>query len=178
MFIDKSLTNGKGNLLKKESGIVVIPPKSDSEKDESIHLTITEKDFDEEILEEKQIPIPPAKIKPAEKISKTAARDSELELEIKSVLGEPAEESAIGISVSKLQILPDYEPTLDLQNYRYPSLDLLDVHGSDRIIQDANELEANKSQIINTLKNYDIEIQKISATVGPTVTLYEIVPEA
>ncbi|MFI5153517.1 MAG: DNA translocase FtsK 4TM domain-containing protein [Chitinophagales bacterium] len=178
LFIDKSLTNGKGNLLKKESGIVVIPPKSDPEKDESIQLTITEKDFDEEIPEEKQIPIPPAKIKPAEKINKTASRDSELELEIKSGLGEPTEESAIGIGMSKLQILPDYEPTLDLQNYRYPSLDLLDVHGSDRIIQDANELEANKSQIINTLKNYDIEIQKISATVGPTVTLYEIVPEA
>src|SRR6202043_3825976 len=46
----------------------------------------------------------------------------------------------------------------------------------ERIIQDPAELEANKHQIINTLKNYDIAIKKISATVGPTVTLYEIVP--
>src|SRR5690242_16926502 len=71
-----------------------------------------------------------------------------------------------------------YEPTLDLRDYKYPALDLLEVHGSEKIIQDATELEANKNQIINTLKNYDIAIQKISATVGPTVTLYEIVPAA
>jgi S-DNA-T family DNA segregation ATPase FtsK/SpoIIIE len=54
----------------------------------------------------------------------------------------------------------------------------LETHGSEKIVQDANELENNKNQIINTLRNYDIEIQKISATVGPTVTLYEIVPAA
>ena len=71
-----------------------------------------------------------------------------------------------------------YEPTLDLRDYKYPNLDLLEAHGSEKIIQDPNELEANKNQIINTLRNYDINIQKISATVGPTVTLYEIVPAA
>ncbi|MCX8019554.1 MAG: DNA translocase FtsK [Chitinophagaceae bacterium] len=72
--------------------------------------------------------------------------------------------------------LPPYEPTLDLRFYKYPTLDLLETHGSEKIIHDANELENNKNQIISTLRNYDIEIQKISATVGPTVTLYEIVP--
>ena len=55
---------------------------------------------------------------------------------------------------------------------------MLEAHGSDKIVQDASELQANKDQIINTLKNYDISIQKISATVGPTVTLYEIIPAA
>jgi S-DNA-T family DNA segregation ATPase FtsK/SpoIIIE len=100
----------------------------------------------------------------------------ELELEIKTVpdktdiVTEPKEKG--------YEDLPPYEPTLDLRDYKYPSLDLLDIHGSERIIQDAAELEANKNQIINTLKNYDIAIQKISATVGPTVTLYEIVPAA
>ena len=54
----------------------------------------------------------------------------------------------------------------------------METHGSEKIVQDPAELETNKNQIINTLKNYDIEIQKISATVGPTVTLYEIVPAA
>jgi S-DNA-T family DNA segregation ATPase FtsK/SpoIIIE len=54
----------------------------------------------------------------------------------------------------------------------------LETHGSEKIVQDANELENNKNQIIATLRNYDIEIQKIMATVGPTVTLYEIVPAA
>jgi S-DNA-T family DNA segregation ATPase FtsK/SpoIIIE len=95
----------------------------------------------------------------------------ELELEIKAVPAEPAQETKIGGP------LADYEPTWDLKDYVYPTLDLLDAHGSEKIVQDAGELEANKTQIIETLKNYDISIQKISATVGPTVTLYEIVPE-
>lgn len=69
-----------------------------------------------------------------------------------------------------------YEPTLDLSNYKYPTNDLLETHGSEKIIHDPNELENNKNQIITTLRNYDIEIQRIAATVGPTVTLYEIVP--
>ncbi|MEO8766531.1 MAG: DNA translocase FtsK [Ginsengibacter sp.] len=69
-----------------------------------------------------------------------------------------------------------YDPILDLRNYKFPTIDLLETHGSEKIIQDVTELETNKNQIINTLKNYDIEIQKIYATVGPTVTLYEIVP--
>ena len=93
-------------------------------------------------------------------------------LEIKTV--EPLEEE----TEKNYSDLPPYEPTLDLRDYKYPKLDLLETHGSEKIVQDPNELEANKNQIINTLRNYDISIQKISATVGPTVTLYEIVPAA
>ena len=70
----------------------------------------------------------------------------------------------------------DYEPTLELRDYKFPALDLLEAHGSEKIVHDPAELEANKNQIIATLKNYDIAIQRIAATVGPTVTLYEIVP--
>jgi DNA segregation ATPase FtsK/SpoIIIE, S-DNA-T family len=70
----------------------------------------------------------------------------------------------------------DYEPTKELRDYKFPSLDLLEAHGSEKIVHDPAELEANKNQIIATLKNYDIAIQRIAATVGPTVTLYEIVP--
>jgi S-DNA-T family DNA segregation ATPase FtsK/SpoIIIE len=99
----------------------------------------------------------------------------ELELEIKAS-AEIEEES--GEREKTYEDLPPYEPTLDLREYKYPRLDLLETHGSEKIIQDPAELEANKDQIINTLKNYDISIQKISATVGPTVTLYEIVPAA
>jgi len=69
-----------------------------------------------------------------------------------------------------------YDPMLDLSDYKFPSLELLETHGSEKIVHDAAELEANKNQIIATLKNYDIAIQRIAATVGPTVTLYEIVP--
>jgi len=70
----------------------------------------------------------------------------------------------------------NYDPTLDLRDYKYPSLDLLETHGSEKIVHDPTELEVNKNQIIATLKNYDIAIQRIAATIGPTVTLYEIVP--
>ncbi|MFM8591346.1 MAG: DNA translocase FtsK 4TM domain-containing protein [Sphingomonadales bacterium] len=97
--------------------------------------------------------------------------DGDLELEIKSTpLDAAAEEEMVA------ENLPPYEPTLDLSNYKYPSLNLLEQHGSDKIVQDNNDLENQKNQIINTLRNYAIEIQKISATIGPTVTLYEIVP--
>lgn len=70
-----------------------------------------------------------------------------------------------------------YDPKNDLRDYKYPGIDLLEHHGDDRIYQDASELEANKDKIEETLSNYGIGIQKIFATVGPTVTLYEIIPE-
>lgn len=78
----------------------------------------------------------------------------------------------------KVKAQAPYDPVLDLRDYKYPKLDLLDTHKNEKIVMDATELEANKNQIINTLGNYDISIQKIFATVGPTVTLYEIVPAA
>lgn len=77
---------------------------------------------------------------------------------------------------ARVEALGDYEPTLDLRDYQYPTVDMLEAHGSDKTVHDPQELEENKNQIITTLKNYDISIQRISATVGPTVTLYEIVP--
>jgi S-DNA-T family DNA segregation ATPase FtsK/SpoIIIE len=82
------------------------------------------------------------------------------------------------LTAAKVAASKPYDPILDLRDYKYPTLDLLANHGSDKIVQDANELENNKNQIISTLRNYDIEIQKIYATVGPTVTLYEIIPAA
>lgn len=74
--------------------------------------------------------------------------------------------------------MEDYDPTLDLSDYKYPTFDLLDSHGGSKVKVDKSELEANSNRIIDTLKNYSIEIAKISASIGPTVTLYEIVPAA
>ena len=102
---------------------------------------------------------------------------SALELEIKTI-EETYIEEKVPVSIEKVQQLKPYDPILDLRDYKYPSLDLLENHGSEKIVQDPKELENNKNQIITTLKNYDIHIQKISATVGPTVTLYEIIPAA
>ncbi|HAB31143.1 MAG TPA: cell division protein FtsK [Cryomorphaceae bacterium] len=71
-----------------------------------------------------------------------------------------------------------FNPRDDLSKYQFPTLDLLADFPSTDAKVDAEELEANKERIIETLRNYKIEISKIKAAVGPTVTLYEIVPEA
>lgn len=77
----------------------------------------------------------------------------------------------------KVKEFGEYDPTLDLSDYKLPDIELLDDHGAnDELTVNKDELEANKNRIIETLQNYKIEIQKIKATIGPTVTLYEIVP--
>ncbi len=141
------------------------------------NLNMVEKEEQEELI----IPEPvvevvkpvPAPVVP--KAAPVAAETSGLELEIKTVEEPVGEEK---LTPEKVQQMKPYDPVLDLRDYKYPSLDLLENHGSEKIVQDPAELETNKNQIISTLKNYDINIQKISATVGPTVTLYEIIPAA
>ena len=71
-----------------------------------------------------------------------------------------------------------FDPRRDLSGYQIPPLDLLNAYGSQDIVVDPKELEANKDRIVETLSHYKIDIAKIKATVGPTVTLYEIVPAA
>ena len=71
-----------------------------------------------------------------------------------------------------------FDPTLDLSNYKYPTIDLLKEYSTGGITINQEELEENKNRIVDTLRNYKIEIAQIKATVGPSVTLYEIVPEA
>lgn len=76
-----------------------------------------------------------------------------------------------------LKTFGPYDPKLDLSGYKYPPLDLLRDYGSGKITVNNQELEANKDKIVETLANYNIEIDKIKATIGPTVTLYEIIPK-
>ena len=71
-----------------------------------------------------------------------------------------------------------YDPKFELSTYKLPTLDLLKDYGDGTAVVDRDELEANKNRIVETLKNYSIAIDKIKATIGPTVTLYEIVPAA
>ncbi len=120
-------------------------------------------------------PFDDVKYAPASKKDKLVAENVELEIK---TLPEKSEHEAPLTAIEKVKAQAPYDPILDLKDYKYPNLDLLEAHGSESIVKDPAELEANKNQIINTLKNYDILIQKISATVGPTVTLYEIVPAA
>lgn len=71
----------------------------------------------------------------------------------------------------------EYDPKLDLSGYQYPTLDLLKDYGTGKITINQQELEANKNRIVETLRHYNIEIEHIKATIGPTVTLYEIIPK-
>ncbi len=72
--------------------------------------------------------------------------------------------------------LEPYDPKLDLENYRYPTLDLLKKYDIDTRSIDMEEQNKNKNQIITVLRNFGVEISSIKATVGPTITLYEITP--
>ena len=71
-----------------------------------------------------------------------------------------------------------FDPTLELSNFKMPKIDLLKDYGESSITINQEELEVNKNKIVDTLSNYKIGIANIKATIGPTVTLYEIVPEA
>ena len=74
--------------------------------------------------------------------------------------------------------MAEFDPTLELSNYQFPSIELLKEYSGSGITINQTELEENKNRILDTLRNYKIDIAQIKATVGPTVTLYEIVPEA
>jgi S-DNA-T family DNA segregation ATPase FtsK/SpoIIIE len=75
-------------------------------------------------------------------------------------------------------LLEDYDPRKDLSNFKFPSMNLLKIYNTGDRGVDMNEQNENKEKIIHTLRNYGIEIVSIKATVGPTITLYEIVPQA
>ncbi len=102
---------------------------------------------------------------------------SDIKIEVAKVR-EEKEESDL-LSDKLVADFGEFDPTLELPNYKFPHLDLLDPHGSSGgITINQEELEENKNKIVETLKNYKIGIAQIKATIGPTVTLYEIVPEA
>ncbi|MEL6811186.1 MAG: DNA translocase FtsK 4TM domain-containing protein [Bacteroidota bacterium] len=92
----------------------------------------------------------------------------------------PVEEEVVeNLSKKLVEDFGEFDPTLELGNYKFPTIELLkDYTGGQGITINQEELEANKDRIVQTLNNYKIGIANIKATVGPTVTLYEIVPEA
>ncbi len=123
-----------------------------------------------ESIEEQEMEMTVINEKPKPSKKDIAKEEPNLELE----LGETVEEELATENTGAIGT--NYDPTLDLSNYKFPELELLEEYGSDKVKIDAEELERNKNQIISTLNNYQIEISKIKATIGPTVTLYEIVP--
>jgi S-DNA-T family DNA segregation ATPase FtsK/SpoIIIE len=115
----------------------------------------------------------------------------ELQLEIqktepfkKEVTSEPlftVEEPVMDTDKLAEQLVEDqgvYDPTLDLSSYKFPTLELLNEYDTGKVGVSQEELNQNKDKIVATLVNFKIGIQSIKATIGPTVTLYEIVPDA
>ena len=182
-----------GNSLKENtSGISVIMPESE-ETDDALgelgpKLFIDELSLNEEPGDEKKTPLEAddsdensraASDKKAEDDDEESEDDEDLDIDdelLEDLDLEINEVPKEKILASVGSLTTKYDATLDLKNYKYPHINLLETHGSEKIVQDPEELETYKNQIIATLKNYDIAIQRISATVGPTVTLYEIVP--
>lgn len=129
-------------------------------------------------VEDKTTPAKPVSENGFETISYTPepakpAADVEFTVVNKAIEKEPVNNDQL----PRFTIDTEFDPTLELPNYQYPTLDLLDDYGSGANISvQKEELEANKNRIVDTLANYSIQIDKIKATIGPTVTLYEIIP--
>lgn len=108
---------------------------------------------------------------------KVGAEEDTIAMEVEKIKEE--KEESDNISDKLVEDFGEFDPTLELGNFKFPPLDLLDQHGaSGGITINQEELEENKNKIVETLKNYKIGIAQIKATIGPTVTLYEIVPDA
>jgi S-DNA-T family DNA segregation ATPase FtsK/SpoIIIE len=144
----------------------------------------------EEEEEEENIPLdelPELEVKEIDEENETSTDELEIiqqqspEDELELTVTNPVEESTTPKTTSSENLVAtygEYDSKLDLPHYKIPPLDLLVDYGDQEISINKEELEENKNRIIETLRNYNIDIAKIKATVGPTVTLYEIVPAA
>ncbi|MDR6784940.1 S-DNA-T family DNA segregation ATPase FtsK/SpoIIIE [Pedobacter africanus] len=158
--VEFTLNDKLGKQRRQEQNIVITPSRLE----------------DKEIDEEEAPPVftpavnvmtpPPVVLSPT---LETTAAKPEPELTIEKTEEDKKSEELV-------EQFGNYDPTLDLSSYKYPHLDLLENYGSNKISVNAEELEANKNKIVETLNHYNIEIDKIKATIGPTVTLYEIIP--
>ncbi len=145
---------------------------------ESLETNIVTKEIDEDGFEKVDYT--------KESKSSVAAKEPDLEIEMAST--EFAEDENVVLATTNsgevtsedlVKEFGEYDPTLDLSTYKYPPLELLENYGSSaKISVNTEELERNKNKIVETLGHYNIDIAKIKATIGPTVTLYEIVPAA
>ena len=143
------------------------PEVYDDPQTEEIEFPIDEK---EPILS--QQPITP--IQPIQPISQPATND--LDLTIEAGKQEETAEGKNLVTVGDKELEP-YDPKRDLENYHYPTLDLLKEYDDDgKPYIDMAEQTANKNRIVDVLRNFGVEISSIKATVGPTITLYEITP--
>ncbi|WP_425390658.1 DNA translocase FtsK 4TM domain-containing protein [Ekhidna sp.] len=179
--IKKEVEDEEANKDESETWVVKkIPSKPSVSKDKSDpEFTIDLPEFKEETSlpkeveekvfapkEEEQTPPPPQPKEEAPEVKNEELEDLSFEVEQKQFEEEVTEEAV------------NYDPMLDLPRYKFPTPGLLIEYPEKEMKVTKDELEANKDRIIETLVNFKIGISSIKATIGPTVTLYEIVPEA
>ncbi len=158
---------------------------------EDEELVMTEEEEDEEAADESLVDDVPEVIEAAMPLELESAPFEVLEpmaspvvsnfdeLDGLSVTAAPEEKTLSEDQIEeKLKEFGEYDPTLELSSYELPPIDLLVDHGTGELTVTKEELEANKDRIVETLGHYNIGIDKIKATIGPTVTLYEIIPKA
>lgn len=166
---EETLPEDEDELNAAELEMTIIERPMEVKKAGGIHLELPQ----EELLKEVVLPEIEETLEYEYEEEEEAAPE-ELDFEIKTVV----EKTAVPANGAHITVESGepYDPALDLPNYKFPTLDLLEEIEQGAISLDREELEKNKNQIINTLRSFGIEIQRITATVGPTVTLYEIVP--
>ncbi|GHT39461.1 DNA translocase FtsK [Bacteroidia bacterium] len=148
--------------LKDEKPITVLEPEPEKKKTPA---PVQDDDFVIEVPEEDDAP--------EEVIIDTLPQEGE-NIRLNPSESDEEDEEEYQRLVKELGV---YNPTLDLAHYRFPTLDLLKKYDSNDTPVNYEEQEENKNRIIQTLEHYKIKIKKIKATVGPTITLYEIIPE-
>ncbi|WP_285008840.1 FtsK/SpoIIIE family DNA translocase [Pedobacter faecalis] len=158
--VEFTLNDRLGSQRKKEQNVVIAPTRFEPEREPELEP--------DAVLPAAVAPAVPLPVEVNLPVAETLVK-AEPELTVEKTEEEKKSEELI-------EQFGHYDPTLDLASYRYPHLDLLENYGSNKISVNADELEANKNKIVETLNHYNIEIDKIKATIGPTVTLYEIIP--
>ena len=148
----------------KNEPIEEINEEITNEIDEEINNEEIEEELDESTVDEK----------PLNDIEEKIIDD--VGIEVEEIFEEKSESD--NLSDKLVDDFGRFDPKLELSKFQFPKLNLLKQYDSEKITIDKDELEENKNRIVETLGNYNISISNIKATIGPTVTLYEIIPDA
>jgi len=189
-FIEDSLTSHSNTINKQRTNEVATHTYSHPTEEPSARNSFTEKEEIEE-PEDLTVSLPLSVNTPKPTPVAPVVESDEIAFSIEEPELEEPEETAVGPNLTVAKVVEEkaisandlvekfgeYDPKLDLSGYKYPTLDLLKEYGTGKITINQQELEANKNRIVETLRNYSIEIEHIKATIGPTVTLYEIIPK-
>lgn len=159
--------------------VISIEPMAEKKESsgEGIELPVMESIYEPKETKEESLPVMFEVVPEASKEDTSPSGNiSQDEENIQFSIAKTEKEAEVEVGEEDLSSFGEFDPTLELSDYQKPSIELLKDYGQIESAVNQEELFANKDRIVNTLKNFGIQIAKIKATIGPTVTLYEIVP--